>query len=185
MFDFLFRKKKRAVPGLTYAATPSVHALLSPSEPAKLGRAAPGTQIRYDPKLVVQLKHEHQALLNLFVATQSAFMEEDLHAVVAHLEAFRIAIQSHLLKESVRLYIYLEHQLAGDETSYQMVHDFRYEMDGIGKAVTGFLNKYKNLDTDINLVASFGPDLDAVGKVLVSRIQREEATLYPLYAPGY
>lgn len=102
-----------------------------------------------------------------------------------HLEVFRAGIQSHLLIENVRLYIYLEHQLADDETSHRLIHDFRHEMDGIGKAVVGFLAKYKDLNVDSNLVASFGRDLEAVGKVLVDRIQREESTLYPLYAPAY
>lgn len=58
-------------------------------------------------------------------------------------------------------------------------------MHGIGKAVVGSLAKYKDLSVDGNLVASFGRDLEAVGKVLVDRIQREEETLYPLYAPAY
>jgi hypothetical protein len=49
----------------------------------------------------------------------------------------------------------------------------------------GFLAKYKDLSVDTNLVASFGRDLEAVGKVLVDRIQREETTLYPLYLPAY
>lgn len=63
--------------------------------------------------------------------------------------------------------------------------DLRHEMDGIGKAVVAFLAKYKDLSVDGNLVASFGRDLEAVGKVLVDRIQREEESLYPLYAPAY
>jgi hypothetical protein len=58
-------------------------------------------------------------------------------------------------------------------------------MDGIGKAVLAFLSKYRDLDTQPNLAVSFRSDLDAVGKVLVERIEREESTLYPLYLPAY
>ncbi|MBZ0126685.1 MAG: hemerythrin HHE cation-binding protein [Rhodocyclales bacterium] len=177
MFDFLFRK------GKSVEASPA--AVAPPPAPATPEKAAPGTAIRFHPELVAELKHDHQVLLTLFASIQSAFKEGRLQAVVEHLEAFRTSIQSHLLKENVRLYIYLEHQLAGDETSHQLIHDFRHEMDGIGKAVVAFLAKYKDLSVDGNLVASFGRDLEAVGKVLVDRIQREEETLYPLYAPAY
>lgn len=177
MFDFLFRKGKSA------EASPA--AVAPPPASATPEKAAPGTAIRFHPELVAELKHDHQVLLTLFASIQSAFKEGRLQAVVEHLEAFRTSIQSHLLKENVRLYIYLEHQLAGDETSHQLIHDFRHEMDGIGKAVVAFLAKYKDLSVDGNLVASFGRDLEAVGKVLVDRIQREEETLYPLYAPAY
>lgn len=178
MFDFLFRRGKSVEPSPAAMAPP-------PSAPATPDKAAPGTAIRYHPELVAELKHDHQILLTLFASIQAAFKEGRLQAVVEHLDAFRTSIQSHLLKENVRLYIYLEHQLAGDETSHQLIHDFRHEMDGIGKAVVAFLAKYKDLSVDGNLVASFGRDLEAVGKVLVDRIQREEGTLYPLYAPGY
>ena len=176
MFGFLFRKDKPADHGS--AAVPSP----TPKLPEAV---APGTMIHYHPDLIGKLKQDHQALLALFGSIQAAFAAGRLQEVVGHLDAFRTGIQSHLLIENVRLYIYLEHQLAGDETSHQLIHDFRHEMDGIGKAVVGFLAKYKDLSVDTNLVASFGRDLEAVGKVLVDRIQREEATLYPLYSPAY
>lgn len=177
MFDFLFRKGK-SVEASPAAAAP-------PAAPAAPEKAAPGTAIRFHPELVAELKHDHQVLLTLFASIQAAFKDGRLQAVVEHLDAFRTSIQSHLLKENVRLYIYLEHQLASDETSHQLIHDFRHEMDGIGKAVVAFLAKYKDLSVDGNLVASFGRDLEAVGKVLVDRIRREEETLYPLYVPAY
>lgn len=176
MFGFLFRKGKPV--DRSPAAVP-------PPAPKPAEAAAPGTAIRYNPELIEQLKRDHQALLALFGSIQTAFAAGRLQAVVEHLDAFRTGIQSHLLIENVRLYIYLEHQLASDEASHQLIHDFRHEMDGIGKAVVGFLAKYKDLSVDTNLVASFGRDLEAVGKVLVDRIQREEATLYPLYLPAY
>ena len=176
MFEFLFRKGRSAEPH---------PAVAGPHPPAPAEKAAPGTAIRYHPELIGKLKQDHQGLLAMFGAIQAAFKEGRLQAVVEHLDAFRAAIQSHLLIENVRLYIYLEHSLAGDETSHRLIHDFRHEMDGIGKAVVGFLAKYRDLNVDSNLIASFGRDLEAVGKVLVDRIQREESTLYPLYAPAY
>lgn len=177
MFEFLFRKSsnKSADP----AGEKSVAA------PAGGQAVAPGTAIRYNPELIDGLKRDHQMLLSQFGVIVKASEAGDYEAVANGLETFRVAIQSHLLMENVRLYIYLEHQLANDAASHELIHNFRHEMDGIGKALVSFLAKYKDIRVDHNLLASFGRDVEAVGKVLVDRIQREESTLYPLYLPNY
>jgi regulator of sigma D len=102
-----------------------------------------------------------------------------------HLKDFRHGIQSHLLVENVRFYIYLEHSLQQDPESLSMVHGFRQEMDSIGKAVLAFLNKYKDIDTHSDFAVPFGKDLEEVGAILIARIKREEETLYPLYLQTY
>lgn len=172
--DFLFGKK--APP----AAQPVV------PEPAPVqAKHAPGTNIGYSPDLIAHLEADHQKLLQIFTAIGAAFNAGDLAGTAQRLEDFRGAIQAHLLTENVRLYIYLEHALAQDADSHALIHEFRLEMDGIGKAVLAFLGKYRQMETQPNLAASFGNDLGAVGNVLVERIKREESTLYPLYLPAY
>ncbi|MDQ3060608.1 MAG: hemerythrin domain-containing protein [Pseudomonadota bacterium] len=173
--DFLFRKKelKRQTPPAPLAPIEEHHA------------SAPGTHIGYNPDLVPHLHADHVMLAEIFTAIGAAFHANDLAATVRHMNHFRMAIQAHLLSENVRLYIYLEHALARDAASHALIHEFRHEMDGIGKAVLTFLGKYRDLDTQPNLAVSFGNDLAAVGKVLVERIEREESTLYPLYLPAY
>ena len=96
---------------------------------------------------------------------------------------FRFALQGHLLTENVRLYVYLERRLAHDPASYELIHSFRHEMDRIGRDVVHFLEQYRELETKPHLLQTFISDLDAIGKVLVKRIQSEEDILYPLYAP--
>lgn len=177
MFGFLFRKSTR----------PDVSEKASREEPSRAGEgaSAPGTTIRYSADLIGRLKGDHARLLAVFARIQQAFEQQDLASVSRALAEFRAAIQGHLLAENVRLYIYLEHQLADDGASSELIRGFRHEMDGIGKAVMSFLNKYKNIAAEPMLAESFGGDLAAVGEVLVSRIEREEATLYPLYVPNY
>lgn len=173
MFGF-FKKSKAA-------AQPVVE-----PEPAKEApRAAPGTGIHYDPQLIDKFKNDHHQLLGLFGAIKSAFDAGNYALVAENLDKFRSGLQAHLLVENVRLYIYLEHMLAGDETSYELVHGFRREMEGIGRVAVAFLTKYKTIGVDKDLAASFGRELDGIGKVLVDRITREEETLYPLYLPAY
>ncbi len=177
MLKFLFGKKSGSRQATADAASPS-------GQPA-VGGSAPGTAINYSAELVEKLKSDHVQLVSRFEAIRRAFAARDYAAAAAGLEAFRAAIQAHLLLENVRLYIYLEHQLAQDRASFELIHEFRREMDGIGKAVMGFLDKYRRIEADPRLLPAFAEELDAVGAVLVSRIEREEATLYPLYLPAY
>ena len=143
---------------------------------------APGTRIRFHPQLIAKLTADHRALLSLFGETSHAAARGYVAIAAERLEAFRVALQGHLLTENIRLYVYLQHMCADDPSSYTLIHEFRHEMDGIGKAVMNFLAKYKELARSPELLNAFGEDLAAIGKVLVSRIEREEATLYPLYA---
>lgn len=181
MFDFLFRRRARpADPAAEGSREES-----STRSRAGEGASAPGTAIRYSADLIGKLKGEHARLLAIFARIQQAFEQGDLALVSRALAEFRVAIQGHLLAENVRLYIYLEHQLAGDGAGSELIRSFRHEMDGIGKAVMSFLNKYRNIAAEPTLAESFGSDLAAVGEILARRIEREETTLYPLYEPNY
>lgn len=176
--DFLFGKKE---PQNGVPVQPPLRQAPIPAKPV----SAPGTHIGYHPELVSQLEGDHQNLLRIMGTVAEALAVQDLKAVVQRLDAFRSAIQDHLLTENVRLYVYLEHALVQDPVSHALIHEFRREMDGIGKAVLNFLAKYRELETQPELLRTFGDDLNAVGKVLVERIRREEAMLYPLYMPAY
>lgn len=171
--DFLFGRKNGApAPG--------------PSAPAPAAaQAAPGTSIHYSPDLVAELKADHAALLKLFGQIQAAHAAGQLPETAGLLEKFRSLLIGHLLKENVRFYIYLEHALAGDASSNALVHQFRQEMDAIGKAALAFLEKYRHIAANPALAGSFAADLGAIGKVLVERVRNEEGTLYPLYLPVY
>lgn len=176
--DFLFGKKE-----LRNAAPAKLPQRQEPTPEKPV--VAPGTHIGYHAELVSQLEGDHQNLLRIMGTVGEALAAHDLKAVVQRLDAFRSAIQDHLLTENVRLYVYLEHALVQDPVSHALIHEFRREMDGIGKAVLNFLAKYRELETQPDLVRTFGDDLNAVGKVLAERIRREEAMLYPLYLPAY
>ena len=171
LFDLLFGKRRSAAPAQTAAARPAA------------APTAPGTAIRHDPGLIAALKEDHKLLLEIFGSIQAAAAAGDLHAVQKRLGQFRIVLQDHLLKENVRLYVYLEHLLRGDATSHELIHGFRHEMDAIGRAVVGFLDRYKSIAAEPRLAAKFVDDLAGIGEALAGRIRREEATLYPMYAP--
>ena len=173
LFDILFGKRDK-----TAAAAPqpvaAVHETL---------QVAPGTTIQYHPELIEKFRNDHQFLLQLFGNLRDAAAAGDVATAATLLDEFRGALQGHLLTENVRLYVYLEHALAGDPPSYALMHQFRHEMDEIGKAVVAFLGKYRDLAARPDQAPAFVEELEGVGKVLVRRIRAEEETLYPLYAP--
>lgn len=178
LFDWIFGSKKEPAQGRAEAPVPA--ATQRPAAP--MGSAAPGTAIRYHPELVGQLLHDHQALLRLYTLTLAAARRGDVTQAADHLEEFRILLQGHLLTENVRLYVYMEHALANDASSHQLIRSFRHEMDGIGRAVVDFLSAYRDLAQHPELAPQFVEALEGIGKVLAERIRREEQTLYPLYA---
>lgn len=177
LFDLLFGKREKAV-----VEDVALQSSGSPTTATSQSHVAPGTSIHYHPDLIAKLTGDHQVLLKLFGETRAAAENGNVAQAAGRLEEFRVALQAHLLTENIRLYVYLEHALAADAQSHTLVHEFRHEMDEIGKAVVGFLGKYRDLAARPELAADFSSDLDGVGQVLVERIQREESTLYPLYA---
>jgi hypothetical protein len=99
---------------------------------------APGTRIAHHFELIAQLEQDHRDLLRIYSGLRRASDAGRMQEAGEQLETFRHALQGHLLKENVKLYVYLEHTLAADATSHELMHGFRHEMDRIGKAVMVF-----------------------------------------------
>lgn len=146
---------------------------------------APGTQIRYSPTLIDELKNDHQQLLAIYMAIKASFEQGDYPAVSQQLNEFRAGLHGHLLTENVRLYIYLDRSLGHDEMNSELIRGYRREMDTIGKTVLNFLKKYEAIGVDKELATPFAKDFAAIGAVLVERIKKEESVLYPLYMATY
>ena len=161
MFGFFRRKKKKVQ--------------------REIKHTAPGTEIAYDPDLVTDLMHDHQDLLGLFGQISEAYSAKDYDRIPALLKEFGSMLRGHLLKENIKLYIYLQHAFAEDSENSALMQDFRSEMNGIGKTVTSFLNLYSEESRDQQRKEAFGMELEAIGKVLVKRIETEESAFYPLY----
>jgi len=147
------------------------------------GRKAPGTEIYYHEELVPELLDDHKRLLELFAEIGREYAAERFTQLPLMLRDFGTLLREHLLKENVKLYIYLKHTLADDAESAALTQGFRSEMHGINRTVTRFLSHYILDDWDEQRRKQFGADLDAIGKVLAKRIETEESVLYPLYQP--
>jgi len=179
MFEFLWKKKG---PAVQKEATKPVQ------QPRAVEQGvAPGTQLHYDPDLVSNLVADHRALLGIFGEIGTAMNQKNMVRVKQKLGEFGDGLRGHLLKENIRFYVYLQHSLEGDDENAAIMHEFRNEMQHIGKVVADFLHKYTAEDEgwvwDEKMWQSFQEEVGGIGKVLTKRIQTEENVLYPLYLP--
>ncbi len=168
MFNWLKKKSP-------HAASDSVTTPPVAKKPAKK------PAIRYNPNLIVELKRDHQHLLKEYGAINAALSTEDYPRIAELLENFDEGLRTHLAREHVELYIYLEYILARDTESFRQMHDLRQEMDRISTAVMTFLNTYQNKPVTHHNATLFRQQLEGIGSVLSGRIQREESSLYNLY----
>ncbi len=144
---------------------------------------APGTQIYYHPDLIEELMADHQALISLAGRIKQTYIDGVHTALPDMLKEFGNLLRSHLLKENIKLYVYLQHVLANDEENATLMHEFRSEMKDIGRKVSEFLRKYTHAEWNADLLSAFGNEFDGVLEVLGKRIKMEETVLYTLYLP--
>ncbi len=169
LFDFFLGKKKDA--GNEAAAQPQ-------QRPAAQQAAA----AQFDPAFIPALVEEHRSLVALFVSVKEASEAADFPAVKRALQEFQLALNMHLVLENSKFYAYLRKTLRKNSPELDTVNAFFDEMQEIGKVVTQFLRTYTLADFTAEVHAAFRDELEAIGAALVNRIEREEQTLYKLYA---
>ena len=164
LFDFLFGKKGDVA-----------------VQPEAVSRKS-SVVLNFDPAFIPALKQEHQALVQRFVGVKNAYLAQDFAGVKKGLQEFQTALNLHLAVENAKFYAYLRRHLPPGSPGLNTMNMFFDEMQEIGKAVTQFLRKYISADYTADVQSAFGVELEAIGAALLSRISREEETLYKLYA---
>ena len=154
--------------------------------PAAPGRIqAPGTRIGYDPLLISRLKADHQRMLDLFAHAQALLSSRDYDGVKRKLGELRIILQDHLMTTSVKFYVYITRQLAPDPAKSALIHAHRRDMLENSRLILDFLRTYTAVRLDDSFADVFQTEFLAIGAALVQRMEREEATLFPLYRANY
>lgn len=159
------------------------------SPPEKISteiRRSPRVQkgVSYDEGLIQNLESDHEMLIDIFSKIwREGFEASDYKKLSSLLSEFKTLFQSHLLKENVKFYAYLEQSMKGDSHSLSVVREFRKDMNDIANAVIKFCKTYEQAEhTKVNQ-DSFKDDYQAIGQALVRRVQLEERDLYSLYGP--
>jgi regulator of sigma D len=176
MFNF-FKKK-------TVTQTPPPPTPIPPQETQGKDRQTGNARaVLYNPQLVPGLKSEHKQMLNVYTTILAAVDRQDFAKVSQQLHNLDTLLRSHLLKEHIELYVYLEYLLTKGTQAFAEVHRLRLEMERISSDVTGFLNIYQTVPVNAATAKKFKQDFESIGTVLDKRILREETVLYPLYKP--
>lgn len=173
MFDRLFGKGNRQA----VANTPI------PVMLAATASVAPDSEVSYHADLIERFTGHHVALRKVFATLRGHTAADRFKEAEKSLQTFRHAFTGHLLEENVKLYTYLTKCLAADEGSLEVMLDMRAEMMRIGKSVMGFVGCYVAIGINADNKRRFLVELDAVGEVLVERMEREEDSLYTMYMP--
>ncbi len=138
--------------------------------------------VQYDSGLIQNLERDHEMLVEIFGKIWSeGYEKSDFDTLCLHLSEFKSLFQSHLLKENVKFYVYLEQSLRRDTHSLSIVKEFRKDMNDIANAVIAFCKKYDKPEYTEVAHESFKADYQGIGQALVRRVQLEERDLYSLY----
>ena len=148
----------------------------------RAGGAKPTRTINYDPGLITSLKSDHHDLVDIFQRVWSEGYEVHNFRKLSNLMTqFKSGFQTHLIKENVRFYVYLEQTLVDDVHTLQVVKDFRTDMNEIATAVVQFCKRYSHEAFTSEMVRDFKKDYQMIGEALTRRIGLEEKELYTLY----
>jgi regulator of sigma D len=143
------------------------------------------TGISFYPNLVQEMTDDHRELLALYGELVRAVNAQDGTVFKSVLIQFKSQLVAHLLKEAVKLYIYLRQKLKADESTYHLVSSYKSEMDGISRTAMNFVDEYTSKTVDQLDYSRLSSQLRDIGVVLGDRIRREEHELYPLYHDHY
>ena len=147
-------------------------------------KSANSSGISFKPTLVSDLKNDHVRLVTLFGQMwDDCFAKGNYEKLGDVLETFKYEFQTHILKENVNFYAYLEQALNEDPHSLTVIREFRRDMNDIANTVIKFCKKYKSEFFSSDLKKEFQRDYSAIGEALTKRVTLEERDLYPMYQP--
>jgi hypothetical protein len=137
----------------------------------------------YNSGLIHVLEDDHKVLLSLYTHIMKCATNKQYNALKKGLNDFGERLTTHLRKESIDLYMYLEFVVVKADAveTRETFSSFRLEMKEISIAVSSVLNHYDNTPVTNETVDKFLIDFEELGVILVDRIKREEKTLYPIY----
>lgn len=135
----------------------------------------------FSPRLIEELRGEHRALLKRCAELEKMVIGSQFANIPHALAGFKAKFNLHALRESLHCYGYVERSSAGRPAELASVTKLRREIHVINGKVQAFFEKYRVAGVNRANAPEFLTGLRATGKILLQRIEREEAELYTLY----
>ncbi|KOR31533.1 hypothetical protein TI04_00275 [Achromatium sp. WMS2] len=145
------------------------------------GGRVPGTQIRFDPKLVDALLAEHQQMLAAWEHFEIACEKEKLPQVAELLKSLDEQMLQHRMQEDVKLMIFIEKRYNDNDQMATLLAMFRKERDALKKEIAEFFSKYGTLAEHPELIVELRKDVAQATHSVMNMIDAEEQNFFPLY----
>ena len=138
--------------------------------------------VHFNKSLIKGLVSDHKILLTEFTEMMDSAKNDNFYEANRLLSSFGTKLMQHFQVELVELYVYLnamEKMMTVEEK--KSIKGFSDEMYEIGATVKKLINNYINHPMSAANKESFINEFNGAAGILLSRIDREESVLYPLY----
>ncbi len=136
--------------------------------------------VPYNNNLIQTLINEHRELVKEFTKIAKTAQNKKYKTLKQYLKAFKVNLEIHNYSEKIQLYTYLKNYYK-DMEDEDFIDEMSKSAEEIYKNVFSFLKKYETVEFNDQYLGLFKSELNAIGKILQSRIEIEESELYPLY----
>ncbi len=136
--------------------------------------------VPYNNNLIQTLINEHRELVKEFTKIAKTAQNKKYKTLKQYLKAFKVNLEIHNYSEKIQLYTYLKNYYK-DMEDEDFIDEMSRSAEEIYKDVFSFLKKYETVEFNDQYLGLFKSELNAIGKILQSRIEIEESELYPLY----
>jgi iron-sulfur cluster repair protein YtfE (RIC family) len=133
------------------------------------------------PKLVKNLKKEHQKLLELYQKMETHIASEEFSKLLKTLNQFYYKYKKHVLFEDNFLYSKLFNKFEGYDSVIKFLEDTRKELSSLSISLERFLKTYETEEEIKEKFNTFAKDFRTLGEMLRKRIEFEENKLFILY----
>jgi len=133
----------------------------------------------YDPKLIDELKKEHNILFNIFTKINDNYEKENFEQVLKLLKEFQTEFLEHIEFEDEYFYPYVKTKYKYVPETLKIIEEKQSEMLNITDTVKKFAENYATVEKIKN--ESFKKNLQQIGEALTNRVKFEEETLYLYY----
>ena len=152
----------------------------SQSENTQKVHLSKNSGVPYNKDLIKTLVKDHNQLIEMFAKISKSAQRKKYKTLKQTLKAFKIEFEIHNYSEKIQLYLYLQNYYKNSDNE-DFIKEMANSAEEIYKDVAAFLKKYDDIEFNDQYLALFNTELEAVGRILQSRIAIEESELYPLY----
>jgi hypothetical protein len=144
---------------------------------------AEGTEITYNPRLIVELIEEHKLLMSQLLEIEIAFSNGKIAATHKKLEAFNASLSDHMLNKNIKLYIYMQYSMKHFNNKDVDIAEFKRGMTAASRHANTFIKNHENTLSKGRVKPTFGEDLDTIIQEIATHIEHEKSGLFPYYLP--